>query len=206
MTTRIKFCGITRSEDAQQAVELGVDALGFVFYGPSPRNIDVAVAAEIMTTLPAFVTSVALFVNATAEQVEQVIQLTNVDLLQFHGDESPEDCQQFGRPYIKAIRMRPDVDLAAEAERFSRSRGLLVDSYQQGVPGGTGETFNWDYVPGNLSLPIILAGGLHAGNVSSAIRSARPYAVDVSGGIESSKGIKDTHKMREFVSEVKRLE
>lgn len=206
MRTRIKFCGITRVEDAKQAVTLGVDALGFVFYEPSPRNVTVAQAAEIISGLPAFTTSVALFVNAVPDHVEQVIQLCHVDLLQFHGDESPEECQQYGRPYIKAIRMRPDVDLAAEAERYQSARGLLLDSYQAGTPGGTGEAFDWARVPEDLAKPIILAGGLKPDNVAIAIQKVQPYAVDVSGGIEASKGIKDTNKMHEFVTEVKRVE
>ncbi len=206
MRTRIKFCGITRHVDAMQAVSLGVDALGFVFYAPSPRNIEIEQAADIIRQLPAFVTSVALFVNAEPAAVDQVIQLTQVDLLQFHGDESADECQRYGKPYIKAIRIRPESDLVAEADKYSNARALLLDTFKATTPGGTGETFDWTLVPDNLSIPVILAGGLLSTNVAQAIARVKPYAVDVSGGIESGKGIKDIDKMNAFVAEVKRVD
>ena len=206
LRTRIKYCGITRQQDALQAVNLGVDALGFVFYAPSPRNIEIKQAAEIINQLPAFVTTVGLFVNASETLFEQVLKLIPIDVLQFHGDESAEECERiadrYTRSYIKAIRMKPDVDLQATASNYSSASALLLDTYSKGVPGGTGEVFDWDRIPATLSKPVILAGGLSVDNVAKAIKSARPYAVDVSGGIEQSKGIKDAAKMAAFVKEV----
>jgi len=206
LRTRIKFCGITRLSDALEAVRLGVDALGFVFYPPSPRNIEVDQAAEIMRQLPAFVSCVGLFVNSTEAQIDQVLQSTSIDVLQFHGDETAGQCQQlserFNKPYLKAVRMKPDVDLESVATDYASAAGLLLDTYQQGTPGGTGEAFDWERVPATLSKPVVLAGGLSAGNVTAAIQTVRPYAVDVSGGIEQAKGIKDAAKMAAFVNEV----
>jgi len=203
MTTRIKICGITRPEDAQHAAALGVDAIGLVFYGPSPRNISVEQACSVLATLPPFVTSVGLFVNASGDDVRSVLKQVKLDLLQFHGDEPPEFCSSFSRPYIKAIRMCDGVDLYAEANKHSQSGGLLLDAWHPALPGGTGESFEWARVPGDLPTSVILAGGLSADNVGEAIRTVRPYAVDVSGGVEAEKGIKDWGKMADFVAAVR---
>lgn len=202
--TRIKICGITRQQDADSAIAAGADSLGFVFYAPSPRNIAVESAAEIIPRLPAFVTSTALFVNESAETVREVIARTQVDLLQFHGDESPEYCAQFDRPYMKALRMKPGIDVVAECERFADAVAILLDAYRPGVPGGTGESFDWDMIPEDLPKPLVLAGGLTPENICTAVREVRPFAVDVSGGVEASKGIKDKDKIEKFTQEVTR--
>lgn len=203
MTTRIKICGITRPEDAEQACKLGADAIGLVFYEPSPRNVDIEQACAVLDILPPFVTSVGLFVNAAADEIHGVLDQVNLDLLQFHGDESPEFCASFDRPWIKAIRMAEGVDLHAEAERYSQSWGLLLDAYHPALPGGTGESFEWARVPDNLPTSVILAGGLTADNVGEAIHTVHPYAVDVSGGVEAQKGIKDWGKMADFIAAVR---
>lgn len=200
--TRVKFCGITQLSDALEAVRLGVDALGFVFYPPSPRNIEINKAAEIISQLPAFVSCVGLFVNSEPEIVEQVLQSTSLDTLQFHGDESREECEQYGWPYLKAVRMKQDINLETVALDYSSASAILLDTYSKGTPGGTGEAFDWARVPASLSKPIILAGGLSVANVANAIQTVNPYAVDVSGGIEQAKGIKDAAKMAAFVKEV----
>ncbi len=201
--TRIKYCGITQLSDALEAVRLGVDALGFVFYPPSPRNIEVEQAADIIRQLPAFVSCVGLFVDSSEEFIQQVLQSTAIDTLQFHGNESVEQCQCYGKPYLKAVRMKPGVDLVAIAAEYSTAAALLLDSYEKGVPGGTGSSFDWARVPASLTKPVILAGGLSVDNVARAIQTVKPYAVDVSGGIEQSKGIKDAVKMAAFINEVK---
>jgi phosphoribosylanthranilate isomerase len=204
--TRIKICGITREQDLQAAVAAGVDALGFVFYGKSPRNVAPQQAAELLRVLPPFVTSVGLFVDPPAEMVRAVLAQVPLDVLQFHGDETPEFCRQFGRPYLKAIRVRPGVDLVECAARYADAQGLLLDAYVEGVQGGTGESFDWALIPRDLSLPVILSGGLHPGNVAEAVRAVRPYAVDVSSGVEASKGIKDAAKVAAFIKEVKNVD
>ncbi len=201
--TRIKICGITRAEDARSAVMHGADALGLNFYPPSPRSISLEQAKGIAAEVPPFVTLVALFVDATAQQVREIADALPVGLLQFHGEESPEFCAQFDRPWIKAIRCHPDLDLAAETRRFSGARGVLLDAWQEGVPGGTGKTFDWRRVPEDLGAPLVLAGGLRADNVGEAVRSLRPFAVDVSGGVESSKGIKDDAEIQRFIAAVR---
>ena len=204
MRTRVKICGITNLSDAQSAVEAGCDALGFVFYSKSPRAVTPEQAAEIIANVPAFVTSVALFVNESSEIVNQVIAKTGIDLLQFHGDESAEFCSTFSRPYIKALRMKPELDLTAQFETYASSQGILLDAYTPGIPGGTGEMFDWSRIPAERATKIILAGGLSTDNVANAITQVSPYAVDVSGGVEASKGIKDSNKMTDFMSEVYR--
>lgn len=204
LRTRVKICGITRLEDALTAIEAGADALGFVFYPPSPRSVDSAVAETIIKQLPPFVTTVALFVNESPEQVKAVLKQTGIDLLQFHGDESPEYCNQFERPYFKALRMSPDIDVVAEIERFASARAVLLDAYRAGIPGGTGEAFDWDRIPADLKNPLILAGGLDQHNVRQAIGQVKPYAVDVSGGVEAAKGLKDSSKIISFMNEVSR--
>lgn len=203
MRVRSKICGITRVEDALAAVEAGADAIGLVFYAKSPRAVSVEQAAEIVQALPPFVTSVGLFVNMPREQVLAVLQQVPLDLLQFHGDESPAECEGYGRPYIKALRVRPGEDLAAAMAPYAGARGILLDTFVEGVPGGTGAAFDWSLVPQGVARPIILAGGLEAYNVAAAIRQVRPYAVDVSGGVEASKGIKDAGKIRAFVKSVR---
>ncbi len=204
MRTRVKVCGITRREDALAAVEAGVDAIGLVFYPPSPRCVSVEQAAAIVRELPPFVTSVGLFVNADAETIAEVVGEVQIDLIQFHGNECPDYCATHARPWIRALRMKDDIDLAAEAARFAGARGLLLDAYRPGVPGGTGETFDWSRIPAALAGRIVLAGGLDPDNVEQAVRQVRPFAVDVSGGIEAAPGIKDSDKMRRFVQAVRR--
>jgi len=206
MRTRVKICGITREQDAAAAVEHGADAIGLVFYPNSPRHVTVERAAAICHQLPPFVTSVALFVNATADEIARVVDEVGVDLLQFHGQESADYCAQHRRPWIRAIRMRPDTDLLAEQAAFAAGRGLLLDAYRPGVPGGTGETFDWARIPAQLAPQVVLAGGLHPENVAAAIRAVRPYAVDVSGGVEAEKGIKDPDKIKAFMREVRNAE
>ncbi|WP_296231418.1 phosphoribosylanthranilate isomerase [uncultured Pseudomonas sp.] len=200
---RSKICGITRIEDALAAVAAGADAIGLVFYGKSPRAVGVEQAAAIVQALPPFVTTVGLFVDMPRDQLQQLLQRLPLDLLQFHGDESPADCEGHGRPYIKALRVRPGEDVAAAMAPYSGARGILLDTFVEGVPGGTGASFDWSLVPENAAKPIILAGGLDAGNVAAAIRQVRPYALDVSGGVEASKGIKDAGKIRAFVQAVR---
>lgn len=195
---RIKVCGITKFEDAIAAADSGADALGFVFYPPSPRNIEVDTAAAIIQALPAFVTSVALFVNPSETLVETVINKTQVDLLQFHGDEPPAFCDQFSRPYIKAIRVKPDLDITAQVAQYQGARGILLDAYVKNIPGGTGTTFDWSLIPQNLSKPIILAGGLTPENVSEAVKQANIWGVDVSGGVEERKGVKSHALIQSF--------
>jgi phosphoribosylanthranilate isomerase len=200
---RSKICGITRIEDALAAVEAGADAIGLVFYGKSPRAVSIEQAAAILQALPPFVTSVGLFVDMPHDELQQLLQRLPLDLLQFHGDESPADCEGHGRPYIKALRVRPGEDVSAAMAPYAGARGILLDTFVEGVPGGTGASFDWSLVPENAAKPIILAGGLDAGNVATAIRQVRPYAVDVSGGVEAGKGIKDAGKIRAFVRAVR---
>ncbi len=183
-------------------VESGADALGLVFYPPSPRAVSLEQARRIAAEVPPFVTLVALFVDATPQQVREVSDSLPVGLLQFHGDESPEYCAQFDRPWIKAIRCRPDMDLAGEAQRYHGARGVLLDAWQEGVPGGTGKTFDWRMVPAELGAPLVLAGGLEPENVGTAIAALEPFAVDVSGGVESEPGLKDAEKIQRFVAAV----
>lgn len=197
--TRTKICGITRVEDGLAAASAGADAIGLVFHGASPRNVAVAQAAAICAALPPFVTTVGLFVDAPAAKIFDILQKVPLDLLQFHGDESGEYCRSFSRPYIKAIRMADGVDLQMAAAEYSDGRGLLLDAYHKGIPGGTGETFDWSRIPANLALPVILAGGLEPSNVSEAVRTVHPYAVDVSSGVEAAKGIKDAAKIEAFI-------
>ena len=200
--TQIKVCGITRIEDGKNAVQLGADAIGLNFFPPSPRAVDLVCAAEIAAAMPPFTKVVGLFVNASPETIEKTLDAVRLDLLQFHGDETPGDCEQYQIPYVKAVAMRPGVDAVAEAERFSSARAMLLDAWHQKLRGGSGMSFDWSLVPTDLDLPIILAGGLDATNVAQAIQQIRPFAVDVSGGVEASKGVKDKAKMAVFVEEV----
>ncbi|WP_127477466.1 phosphoribosylanthranilate isomerase [Sulfurivermis fontis] len=199
MRTRVKICGITRPEDGIAAARLGADAIGLVFYAPSPRAVTVAQAQAVCAALPPFVSVVGLFVDAPAAEVLEVLQAVPLDVLQFHGDEAPAYCGAFGRPYLKALRMRDGLDVAAEARRYADAQGLLLDTYVPGAAGGTGRSFDWARVPQKLDKPVILAGGLTPDNVAEAIATARPYAVDVSGGVEQARGIKSAEKMAAFM-------
>jgi phosphoribosylanthranilate isomerase len=202
--TRVKICGITRSDDALTAAALGVDAIGLVFYAPSPRHVEIEQAAAICRQLPAFVTSVALFLNADEAYVSEVITRVPVDCLQFHGTEEPAYCERFAKPYIKALGMGSisRQDLIAQANAFSNARGVLLDSHIHGAAGGSGEVFDWSNVPQQLNKPVILAGGLTVGNVAEAISRVHPWAVDVSSGVEADKGIKSVDLMSAFMQEV----
>ena len=202
MRTRVKICGITRVQDAAAAWRAGADAIGFVFYAPSPRNIDLDTARSIAQSLPPFVTTVGLFVDPDPDVVARARARIPLDMLQFHGDEDPAFCEQFEAPYFKAVRMRPEVDLLECARRFKRARGLLLDTFVTGTQGGTGLRFDWTLIPANLPLPIVLSGGLDPDNVSEAIRCVRPWAVDVSSGVEAAKGIKDSARILAFMTGV----
>lgn len=203
--TRVKICGVTRPEDARAAARLGADAVGLVFYPPSPRALDIETARAVVAALPPFVTPVALFLDPTPDEVRAVLDAVPVELLQFHGTEPAELCRAFGRPYIKAVAMTGgDGDIATGADRYPDARGLLVDSHAAGSPGGTGTTFAWERLPAERALPVILAGGLVAANVAAAVAAVRPEAVDVSSGVERSPGVKDAARMREFIEEVRR--
>jgi len=199
LRTRVKICGITRVEDALAAIELGADAIGLVFYESSPRHVQLHQAAKIVAALPPFVSVVGLFVDATAGQIREVLTHVRLDVLQFHGDESAEFCRQFNTPYLKAVRVRLETNLVQYATDYADARALLLDAFAEGIPGGTGHSFDWSLIPKGLTRPIILAGGLNAGNVTEAIRQVRPYAVDVSGGVEREKGIKDADKIAAFI-------
>jgi phosphoribosylanthranilate isomerase len=204
--TRIKICGITRVEDALAAARSGADALGLVFYEKSPRHVNIERAQQLAAAMPPFVTLVGLFVNASAKAVREVLQAVPLDVLQFHGEEEPDFCAQFGRPYLKAIRVKGGVDLVQCASRYSRAQGLLLDAYVEGTHGGTGEAFDWALIPRDLPLPVILSGGLHAANVAAGIAHVRPWAVDVSSGVEAAKGIKDAAKIAAFINEVNKID
>ena len=197
--TRIKICGITRVEDALAVVDAGADAIGLVFYARSPRALTIAQAAEIAAAVPPFVTLVGLFVNADADSVREALRQVPLGLLQFHGDETEPQCQQFDHPYIKAIRMRPEVDRETLSSVYMSAQALLLDAYTPGTYGGTGEQFSWQRIPADLARPIVLAGGLDADNVAAAIAQVHPYAVDVSGGVEAAKGIKDAGRIHAFI-------
>ncbi|MGD8566479.1 MAG: phosphoribosylanthranilate isomerase [Gammaproteobacteria bacterium] len=199
MRTRVKICGITRARDALKAVEFGADAIGLVFYEKSPRAVTIEDARAIIQKLPPFVSVVGLFVDPSPKDVAAVLHRVTLDLLQFHGDESPVDCSAYNRPYIKAIRMREGIDVAAEVKRYTTARGILLDTHDPRVPGGTGRVFDWSTIPRGLEKPVILAGGLTPDNVWQAITKVRPFAVDVSGGVEAEKGIKDMEKMAAFM-------
>ena len=199
MRTRVKICGITREQDALGAVQLGADAIGLVFYPPSPRAVTIEQAANIVSRLPPFITVVALFVDASRDAIAAVLDQVRIDLIQFHGNETPEDCSGHGRPWIKAVRMQENADLHAIKERYADASALLLDAYQAGKPGGTGTVFDWSRIPADIAPSIVLAGGLSAENIESAIQQVKPYAVDVSGGVEQSKGIKDADRIAAFI-------
>ncbi|MCG6540138.1 phosphoribosylanthranilate isomerase [Pseudomonas sp. KSR10] len=196
---RSKICGITRIEDALVAAEAGADAIGLVFYAKSPRAVGIEQARAIIAALPPFVTTVGLFVNASRCELNELLDAVPLDMLQFHGDETPADCEGFHRPWYKALRVQPGEDIRAQAVRYAGASAILLDTFVAGVPGGTGEVFDWSLIPADLPKPLILAGGLSPQNVQQAVAGVRPFAVDVSGGVESSKGIKDVEKVREFI-------
>jgi phosphoribosylanthranilate isomerase len=203
MRTRVKICGLTRVEDGLAAARAGADAIGLVFEPKSPRAVDLERARAIARALPPFVSVVALFVDAEPARVREVLGALRPDLLQFHGSETPEYCRQFAHPYIKAIPMREGVDLHESGRAYGEAAGLLLDAYVAGTAGGTGRAFDWTRVPRDLGKPVILAGGLDPDNVGEALRLARPYAVDVSSGVEAAKGIKDANRMAAFIEAVR---
>ena len=198
MRLRVKICGITRPEDGLAAATAGADAIGLVF-ADSPRRVSPDQARTIIAALPPFTKVVGLFVDAPASAIREILGQVPVDLLQFHGAEDPADCRLYGRPYIKAVRMAPGMDVVAEARRYADAAGLLLDTFEPGSAGGTGRTFDWTRIPAELGKPLILAGGLTPENVAAAVRAIKPYAVDVSSGVEQSKGIKDAAKIAAFI-------
>lgn len=204
--TRVKICGITRAEDARVAADAGSDAIGLVFYVNSPRHVEIDQARAVVATLPAFVTTVALFRNAEAEYVNAVLAAVDIDLLQFHGSESADFCRGFDRPYIKALGMLGQADIEAQAKAYPDARGLLLDAHPPGGEGGSGETFDWHSIPAAMRGDIILAGGLNPDNVFDAVSTVRPWAVDVSSGVELSRGIKSAGRIQTFINEVKRAD
>jgi len=204
MRTRVKICGITRTEDAVVASAHGADAIGLIFYRPSPRYVTPERAREIVAATPPFVSTVAVFVNPSHEEVETVIRECGVTLLQFHGDETPEFCSGFSRPYIKAARIRPGLDLLKYLSPHFAARAWMLDAFHGELWGGTGESFDWGRVPRDAAKPIILSGGLTAENVAEGVKRVRPYAVDVSTGVEVSKGIKEAAKIAAFIGAVRR--
>lgn len=201
--TRIKFCGMTRPEDAVKAAELGVDAIGLVFYPKSPRVVDIAQAQQILLALPPFVTTVAVVANASFAEITKIITELPIDVLQFHGDETVADCEHYNKPYIKALRVQPSMNVANIGNTYHAAKAILLDTFHPQHLGGSGEVFDWQRIPNNLSKPFILAGGLTPQNVTTAIQTVRPYAVDVSSGVESAPGIKDFAKMAAFIQGVK---
>ena len=206
MRTRVKICGITSSDDVRLAVDAGVDAIGLVFYEKSPRFVSSAQAAEISSLVPAFVSRVALFKDADESMIQTVLQQVEIDLIQFHGSETPAFCERFARPYIKALGMKsPECDadyLIASAEKYQTAKALLLDGHAPGEAGGTGETFDWSAIAA-IDKPVVLAGGLNADNVKQAIEIVHPFAVDVSSGVESTPGLKDKGKVAAFMQQVK---
>lgn len=204
MRTRVKICGITRVEDAQAAAGEGADAIGLVFYRPSPRYVTLERARRIVEAASAFVATVGVFVNPSREEVEAVIGECAVTLLQFHGDEPPDFCEGFSRPYIKAARIRPELDLLKYLSPYAAARAWMLDAFHEDLWGGTGGAFDWGLAPRNATTPVILSGGLTLANVADAVRRVRPYAVDVSSGVEASKGIKDAAKIAAFIGAVRR--
>ena len=202
MRTRVKICGFTQVEDAVAAANLGVDAIGLVFYPPSPRHVSIEQAEKIVNALPAFVTVVALFVDEQEAQIREVLKKVSIDCIQFHGDESSEVCRLYGKPYMKAIRMKQGMDVMEIAANYHDASAILLDAYHPGIKGGSGSQFDWELIPENCSLPIVLAGGLQVDNAKQAVQSVRPYALDVSSGVEAGKGIKDVAKMAAFIQQI----
>ncbi|MCK5724786.1 MAG: phosphoribosylanthranilate isomerase [Gammaproteobacteria bacterium] len=204
MQTRIKICGIKHRDDALKAVECGADAIGLIFVAKSPRYVSLTEARVITESMPPFVTLVGLFMNASAESVCEALKVVPLNLLQFHGDETPEFCDQFEMPYIKVLRMREDVNVIAFAQEYPNAAGILLDTYSK-AGGGSGQSFDWNLIPDDVPLPLILAGGLNPDNVAMAVEKVKPYAVDVSSGVESEPAIKDHKKIEQFIKEVQRV-
>jgi len=202
---KIKICGITDSENAKKIGQLNINAIGLVFYAKSPRAISIPQANKIIDSLPPFISKVGLFVNSKSSYIDQVLNSVNIDTIQFHGDESSSFCSQFQMPFIKAIRMREGTNLFRQAEEFYSAAGLLLDSFEEDSYGGTGKSFDWNLIRYNIDLPIILAGGLNKDNVISAIEKTQPYAIDISSGVETIKGIKDIKKTKEIIELVKSI-
>jgi phosphoribosylanthranilate isomerase len=202
--TRIKICGIREPAHARLAADEGADAVGLVFWAQSPRYIEAQRAAEVAAAVPPYVSVVGLFVDATEAQVHATLNAVPLDLLQFQGEEPPEFCERFARPFVRAVRMGPGVDLLEYADRFRRAKALLLDAHVPGKPGGTGQTFDWAGIPREFPLPLVLSGGLNPQNVGRAVREVKPWAVDVSSGVESSRGVKDPAKIVEFIRSVRR--
>ncbi|EZQ11562.1 phosphoribosylanthranilate isomerase [Acinetobacter sp. Ver3] len=209
MRTRAKICGITRLEDVQAVVQAGADAIGFVFFPPSPRHVDVEQASLLVQAIPAYVQSVGLFVNSSAEEIQNILKKVPLDILQFHGDESPEQCKQIaqavGRRWYKAIQVKPELDIVEEINKYQKfgASAVLLDAWHPDLKGGTGHSFDWTTFP-KLNIPLILAGGLNPDNIEQAILTTQAYAVDVSGGVESAKGIKDQQLVERFMQGVHR--
>ena len=202
-TIRIKICGITRPEDALAAAEAGADAVGLVFYAKSKRAVTAAQAKEIAAVLPPFVSVVALFVNEQSDVIREILHQVPIDVIQFHGDEDDDFCCQFDRPYLKAVRVQSAADIQTACAKFPNARALLFDAYHPTEDGGTGQSFDWTLLRGNIGKPWILAGGLTPENVAAAVKTSGAAAVDVSGGVESSAGIKDKEKIAAFVAAAK---
>ena len=202
--TRIKICGIREPAHARLAADEGADAIGLVFWPQSPRYIEAKRAAEVAAAVPPYVSVVGLFVDATQAQVRATLNAVPLDLLQFQGEEPPEFCERFGRPFMRAVRMGPGVDLLEYGHRFRRAKALLLDAHVPGKPGGTGQTFDWAGIPREFPLPLVLSGGLDPQNVGRAVREVKPWAVDVSSGVESARGVKDPAKIVEFIRSVRR--
>lgn len=200
---RVKICGITSVSDALSAVESGADAIGLVFYDKSPRSVGIPQAAAIARAVGPFVSVVGLFVDAPETEVERVLSEVDLHVLQFHGSESAAYCEQFQRPYMKALRMKEGLNVEREMAIYPSASAILLDAYRPGVPGGTGETFNWSRVPSQSAVPIVLAGGLTTENIEQAVAAVSVYGVDVSGGVEASPGLKSTAKVSAFIRRAK---
>lgn len=202
MRTRVKICGFTQVDDAVAAANLGVDAIGLVFYPKSKRYVSIEQAVNIVNVLPAFVSVVALFVDAKETQIRDVLSNVSIDCIQFHGDEAAEDCRIYDKPFIKALTMKAELNMTEMAAQYYDASALLLDAYHPDMKGGSGTQFDWDLMPKNCALPIILAGGLHAGNAAQAIQQVKPYALDVSSGVEVDKGVKGVAKMAAFIKAI----
>ncbi len=209
MRTRVKICGITRIQDIKSVVDAGADAIGFVFFPPSPRNVSVELAQELVKQVPAYVQTVGLFVNASSDEILEVLKTVSLDVIQFHGDETPEQCQKIakltGRRWYKAIQVKPDLDVISTIKQYQQvgASAMLLDTWHPELKGGTGHSFDWSQFP-QLDIPLILAGGLKPENIENAIKTTKAYAVDVSGGVESAKGIKDQQLIEQFMQGVHR--